>query len=63
LAAEFGSEAEAYAAIERAIQVVVTGKKVTGVFTEVVKVGTHNVTVSGKVIDGVARVGTAEVYP
>jgi hypothetical protein len=61
VAIRFGSRDAAYDAIESVAQQVVTKKGLNGVFSEVVDVGGTNVTVEGKVINGVARVGTAYV--
>jgi RHS repeat-associated protein len=55
----FGSQENAYNAIQQATQGLVDQQGVTGVFEEVVNVGGQDVTVRGVVIDGVVRIGTA----
>jgi len=54
----FGSEAAAFAAVQNAIQDVVKQRGITGVFEQVLDLGGITLTVRGKVIDGVARIGT-----
>lgn len=56
---EFGSQEAAFRELRRAIQSKVDSGDVSGVFEERVEVGSHTVTVRGKVIDGRARIGTA----
>jgi LysM repeat protein len=59
LVSEFGSQEEAFRAIKRSVQEKVDAEGISGVFEEVVDVGSHRITVRGKVIDGEARIGTA----
>jgi hypothetical protein len=59
LVQQFGSPAAAYAALEETTTAQVVAKGLTGQFKEVVNVGGTNVTVEGKVIDGVVRIATA----
>jgi RHS repeat-associated protein len=54
-----GSRQAAYEALQRATQAAVNSQRLTGVFEVVVRVGGSDVTVRGKVVDGVARIGTA----
>lgn len=57
---EFGSEEAAFNRIKSAIQSEVDSEGISEVFEEVtVEVGPFQVTVSGRVIDGEARIGTA----
>lgn len=56
---EFGSQLNAFNAMQRAINSRVARQGITGVFEEVVTVGSHQVTIRGRVIDGVARISTA----
>lgn len=61
LVREFGSQERAFEALQRSTQSAIeaTGRA-EGVFENlVVKVGASEVTVSGRVIDGIARIGTA----
>ncbi|MCG3134837.1 MAG: hypothetical protein HMLKMBBP_02241 [Planctomycetes bacterium] len=57
----FGSKEAAAEALKSAAQMLVDKQGITGVFERVVRVGGIDVTVRGKVIDGVARIGTAFV--
>ena len=59
LIAEFGSEAIAGDAIQTAAEGVVKKKGITGVFEEVVQVGTQQITIRGMVVKGVVKIGTA----
>jgi RHS repeat-associated protein len=59
LVTEFGSEANAYQAMQQAAEAVVKQKGITGVFEEVVQVGTQQITVRGNVVNGVVKIGTA----
>jgi RHS repeat-associated protein len=59
LVTEFGSELQAYEAIEKAIDAAVSQKGITGLFEETVQVGTQQVTVRGNVINGVVHIGSA----
>lgn len=58
LAQKFGSQQAAFTAVESAIQAKVAKEGLTGVFRTSVSVGGQSVEVQGKVIDGVARIGT-----
>lgn len=60
LVEEFGSRANAGSAMQSAIQAKVASQGITGAFHDVVvRVGSMDVTMRGRVIDGVARIGTA----
>jgi len=60
----FGSEQAAYDAIQQAIQAATTRQGLTGIYRHVtVDVGGFAVTVSGNVVDGIARIGTAFIKP
>ncbi len=54
-----GDKLEAFKALEGETQRLANQGSIKDVFETVVKVGGHNVTVRGRVVDGVARVGTA----
>lgn len=56
-----GSEQKAFNAIQNATQAAVNSQGLSGKFEATVKVGGQAVTVTGKVIDNVARIGTAYV--
>lgn len=56
---EFGSQEQAFQAIRGSAQELVTREGITGVFERVVRVGAQDVTVRGRVIDGVVKIGTA----
>ena len=56
---EFGSQENAFQAMQEATQAAVKSKNLTGVFEVTVRVGRQDVVVRGKVIDGVAKIGTA----
>jgi hypothetical protein len=60
---QFGSQGRAFEALQRSTQAAVNAAgKSEGVFENlVVKVGTSEVAVSGKLIDGVAHIGTASI--
>jgi hypothetical protein len=53
-----GSEEAAYRAVEKAAQFQANAGKIADIFETAVKVGAHTVTVRGRVIDGVVRIGT-----
>ncbi len=55
----FGTREAAYEAIRSATQTLASSGRIQGIFETVVQVGGHNVTVRGRVIDGVVRIGTA----
>ena len=57
----FGSETQAFRAIERAAQDFADATGTTGLFREVLNVGPFQVTVKGNVIGGTARIGTAYI--
>ncbi|MBS1910947.1 MAG: hypothetical protein JST22_03080 [Bacteroidetes bacterium] len=59
LVSEFGSEAKAFEAMQRAAEVVVKQKGITGVFEEVVQVGAQKITIRGNVVNGAVKIGTA----
>ncbi len=59
LVTAFRTEATAFQAIQQATDAVVAAKGITGVFQETVTVGGQAITVSGKVIGGVVKIGTA----
>jgi RHS repeat-associated protein len=63
LVTEFGSPEKAFAALQRSTQAAVdaAGTAEGALFKHVVKVGSMEVSVSGRVVDGVARIGTARV--
>lgn len=54
-----GDKLEAFKALEGEAQRLVDQGRIKDVFETVVQVGGQNVTVRGRVVDGVARVGTA----
>lgn len=54
----FGTQEAAFTAVESATQVAVEAQGVTGIFETTVTVAGENVVVRGRVIDGVARIGT-----
>ncbi len=56
---EFGGQANAASAMQSAIQAHVSSNNLVGAFEQVVRVGSQYVTIRGRVIDGVARIGTA----
>ena len=56
---EFGSERKAFEALQGAVEQDVRNKGITGLFEETVKIGTHQVTVRGNVVDGIVTIGTA----
>jgi RHS repeat-associated protein len=58
LVARFGSQAAAYAAVDKATQGAVLSRGLSGVFHITLNVRGIAVEVTGKVIDGVARIGT-----
>jgi RHS repeat-associated protein len=54
-----GSEANVYRAVERATEAALKAQGTTsGVYSTTVKIGTEQLTVTGKIVDGVVRVGT-----
>jgi hypothetical protein len=55
----FGSQEGAYNAINEATQVAVQQQGLTGLFETTVQVGGETITVTGTVINGVAKIGTA----
>ena len=59
LVEEFGGQAGATNAMQNAIQARVTARGLSGTFKQVVRVGAQDVTIRGRVIEGVARIGTA----
>jgi len=59
LVRQFGSELKAFEAIQEATEAVVRNRGLTGIFETSVKVGTQKITVRGKVIEGVVKIGTA----
>ena len=59
LVKEFGTQEKAFQAIQRATQTVVTEKQITGTFETTVTVGTQQITVRGKVVNGTVNIGTA----
>ena len=59
LVQQYGSQAAAYAALEKATTALVTAKGLAGQFQEVVNVGGASVTVRGAVVNGVVKIGTA----
>ena len=61
LVARFGSEAAAYAALERATQAAVRSQGLSGVYRVTVNVGGQAVEVTGKVVNGIVRIGTAYI--
>jgi RHS repeat-associated protein len=58
---EFGNAKAATQALIKAVQTAVTKGNLTGDLDITVKVGSTNVTVTGRIIDGVVRIGTAFV--
>jgi hypothetical protein len=59
---DFGSQEAAFNALQNATQKVVESQGVQGVFKELsVQVGSRTLSVSGRVMDGVARIGTAHL--
>ena len=54
-----GSEEKAFLVLEDAIQAIIDSKKTTGLFKETVEVFGVEVTIQGKVVNGIARIGTA----
>jgi RHS repeat-associated protein len=58
LVAQFGSEAAAYRAVEKAVQRIAKDRGLEGIFETTVKVGSEYVVVRGKVINGIVRIGT-----
>jgi hypothetical protein len=58
LVEKFGSQEATFSAVQEATQAVVKGKGISGVFETTVSVGGHNVVVRGRVMDGIARIGT-----
>jgi hypothetical protein len=56
---EFGSEQNAFKAIQQATQSAVRDQGLKGVFETTVKVGSETITVRGNIIDGIAKIGTA----
>ena len=59
LVTEFGSQEKAFKAMQDATQATVKSNDLRGVFETTVRVGSQDVVVRGKVIDGVAKIGTA----
>ncbi len=53
-----GSQIEAYSAVYRATVIAIKRQGITGIFETVVTVGGLNITVRGRVIDGVVRIST-----
>jgi hypothetical protein len=58
---QLGSEEAAFGAIKAATETAVSAQGATGTFEVVVKVAGSQVTVAGKVVDGVVKIGTAFV--
>jgi hypothetical protein len=58
---QVGSQAAAHAALERATQAAVRSQGMSGVYRVTVNVGGHAVEVTGKVVNGVVRIGTAYI--
>jgi RHS repeat-associated protein len=58
LVEEFGGQQGAFSAVQGAIDQQVAKAGIRGVFEEIVRVGSQTVTVRGRVIDGVAKIGT-----
>jgi len=58
LVGHFGGQQEAFNAVQTATDELVASKGLTGVFEQVVNVAGQDVTVRGRVIEGVARIGT-----
>lgn len=61
LVARFGSQAAAHAALERATQAAVRSQGLSGVYRVTVNVGGQAVEVTGKVVNGIVRIGTAYI--
>jgi RHS repeat-associated protein len=60
LVSQFGSKEAAFAALQKGAQSVVSSKGITnGGFEITLKFGAEDITVRGKVIDGIAKIGTA----
>jgi uncharacterized protein RhaS with RHS repeats len=59
LVSEMGSETAAYEAIRKATESAVRSGKLSDVFETTVRVGSQNIVVRGRVVDGVVRIGTA----
>ena len=59
LLSQFKSPEAALKAIEEATQAAAEEQGLQGVFQTIIKVGNETITVRGKVIDGIARIGTA----
>jgi len=55
----FGSRNAAMEAMQNAVQAQAWSGGISGVFETGIRIGGHNVTVRGRVIDGIARIGTA----
>lgn len=55
----YGSEKEAFLALQRATQEAVKKQKIKGIFETTVKVGGETVKVRGNVVNGVVKIGTA----
>ena len=56
-----GSQEKAFDAIRSATELAVQSQKLTGLYEVTVQVGGAQVTVQGKVVEGVARIGTAYI--
>ena len=56
---EFGSQLNAFNAMQSSVNARVASAGITGIFEETVTVGSFQVTVRGRVMDGVARISTA----
>lgn len=63
LVEHFGSQQAAYNALQQAVQAVANASHLTGVYEQVVLIGGQEVTVTGRVVNGVARIGTAFIRP
>lgn len=59
LVSEYGSSEKAMNALQQATEQKVAANGISGIFKEVVKVGSETVTVKGNVINGIVRIGTA----
>ena len=57
--AQFNSQSEAYAALQRATELAVRAQGTSGVFQTTVQIGGESITVRANVVSGVVRIGTA----
>lgn len=59
LVTQFGSQENAFNALQKATEAAVRSQGLSGVFEIIVNVGTETVTVRGNIIKGIVKIGTA----